>query len=124
VSYPADTVGGTEVVLRTGIIQTIRGDSNMTTITSVRLRALFIISITVVVVLLLLSSAGNAAGEITDTYDYRVKSGDTLWEIAAEHGPEGVDRRRIIAVIERINDLGPSGLQAGQIIEIPVVTSS
>ena len=96
----------------------------MTTTASVRLRALFIISITVVVVLLLLASAGNASGEVTDTYDYRVKSGDTLWEIAAEHGPDGVDRRRIVAVIEKINDLETSGLQAGQVIEIPVVTSS
>jgi len=96
----------------------------MTTIAGVRIRALFIISITVVVVLLLLASAGNATGEITDTYDYRVRSGDTLWEIAAEHGPQGVDRRRIVAVIERINGLSSSVLQAGQIIEIPVVTSS
>jgi LysM repeat protein len=95
----------------------------MTTTASVRLRALFIISITVVVVLLLLASAGSASGEVTDTYDYRVKSGDTLWEIAAEHGPDGVDRRRIVAVIEKINDLATSGLQAGQVIEIPVVTS-
>jgi len=96
----------------------------MATISSVRIRALIIISITVVVVLLLLASAGNAAGEITDTYDYRVKSGDTLWQIAAEHGPEGVDRRRVVAAIERINDLTSSSLQAGQVIEIPVVTSS
>ena len=96
----------------------------MPTITTVRVRALFIISITVVVVLLFLASAGNAAGEITDTYDYRVQSGDTLWEIAAEHGPQGVDRRRVVAAIQRINDLTASTLQAGQVIEIPVVTSS
>ena len=95
----------------------------MTTITSVRVRALFIISITVIVVLLLLASAGNAAGDLTNTYDYRVRSGDTLWEIAAEHGPEGVDRRRVVAAIERINGLTASGLQAGQVIEIPLVTS-
>jgi LysM repeat protein len=96
----------------------------MTTIADVRLRAFFIISITVVVVLLLLASAGNASGEITDTYDYRVKSGDTLWEIAADHGPEGVDRRKVVAAIERINGLSSSILQAGQVIEIPVITSS
>jgi LysM repeat protein len=96
----------------------------MTTIINVRVRAFFIISITVVVVLLLLASAGNAAGEITDTYDYRVQSGDTLWEIASEHGPNGVDRRRIVSAIQRINDLTTSELQAGQIIEIPVITSS
>ena len=96
----------------------------MATIASVRLRALIIISITVAVVLLLLASAGNATGEVTDTYDYRVKSGDTLWEIAAEQGPDGVDRRRIVAVIEKINGLTTSDLQAGQVIEIPVVTPS
>lgn len=96
----------------------------MTAITSVHVRALFIISITVVVVLLLLTSAGNASGEITDTFDYRVKSGDTLWEIASEYGPDGVDRRRVVDAIERINDLATSSLQAGQVIEIPVITSS
>ncbi len=96
----------------------------MATITGVRIRALFIISIMVVVVLLLLASAGNASGEITDTYDYRVQSGDTLWEIAAEHGPEGVDRRKVVAAIKRINDLTSSNLRAGQVIELPVVTSS
>jgi nucleoid-associated protein YgaU len=124
VSYPVDIVGRKRAVLPTGTARTIRGGSNMTAITSVRIRALFIISITVVVVLLLLASASNASGDITDTYDYRVKSGDTLWEIAEEHGPEGVDRRKVVAAIERINDVTASSLQAGQVIEIPVITSS
>lgn len=95
----------------------------MTMTTSARLRAFSIISITVIVVLLLLASAGNATNEVTDTFDYRVKSGDTLWNIAGEFGPQDADRRRIIAVIERINDVDASTLMAGQVIEIPVVSS-
>jgi len=95
----------------------------MATTTGVRIRALFIISITVVVMLLLLASAGKASADLTDTIDYRVKSGDTLWEIAAEYGPDGVDRRRIVASIEKINDVSAETLQAGQVIEIPVAGS-
>jgi len=95
----------------------------MTMTTSARLRAFSIISITVIVVLLLLASAGNATNDVTDTFEYRVKSGDTLWNIAGEHGPQDVDRRRIVAVIERINDVDASTLMAGQVIEIPVVSS-
>ena len=95
----------------------------MTITNSARIRALSIISITVVFVLLLLASASHATGEITDTYDYRVKPGDSLWRIAESHGPEGQDVRAVIATIERINDLDGAGLQAGQVLEMPVITS-
>jgi Tfp pilus assembly protein FimV len=96
----------------------------MTTITNARIRAFIIISITVAIVLLLLASAGNATNQATQTREYRVQLGDTLWEIAAEHGPEGVDRRRVVDAIERINGVDPATLQAGQVIEIPVIPSS
>lgn len=95
----------------------------MTLVTSARIRALSIISITVIVVLLFLSSAVQATGEITETTDYRVKSGDTLWQIAQTHGPEGSDTRRIIVVIEKLNDIDGGALRAGQVIEIPVLSS-
>ena len=54
----------------------------MTITNSARIRALSIISITVVLVLLLLSSASHATGEVGETFDYRVKPGDTLWAIS------------------------------------------
>ena len=94
----------------------------MTTATSARIRALSIISITVMVVLLLLASASHATGEVTETFDYRVKPGDTLWEIAETHGPDGRDIRAIVSTIERINDLEGAMLQAGQVIELPLVS--
>ena len=88
---------------------------------SARLRALSIISITVMVVLLLLASASYATGEVTETFDYRVRPGDTLWSIAGDFGPDGQDRRAVIATIERINDLDGGVLQAGQVLEIPSI---
>ena len=95
----------------------------MTITNSARLRALSIISITVVFVLLLLASASHATGEVTDTHEYRIQPGDTLWEIAQDHGPEGRDVRAIVATIERINGHDGEVIQAGQVIEIPVVSS-
>lgn len=95
----------------------------MTLIYSARIRALSIISITVIVVLLFLSSAVQATGQVTETADYRVKPGDTLWQIAKTHGPEDADTRRIVAVIEKINEIDGGRLQAGQVIEIPVASS-
>ena len=92
----------------------------MTLITSARFRALSIISITVIVVLLFLSSAVQATGQVTETAEYRVKPGDTLWQIAQTHGPDNTDTRRIVAVIEKLNQIDGAILQAGQIIEIPL----
>lgn len=94
----------------------------MTIASSARIRALSIISITVMVVLLLLASASHATGEVTDTFEYRVKPGDTLWHIAQTHGPEGRDVRAIVSTIERINDLEGGILQAGQVLELPVIS--
>jgi LysM repeat protein len=94
----------------------------MTLITSARSRALTIISITVIVVLLFLSSAVQATGQVTETTDYRIKSGDTLWSIARTHGPDNADTRRIVAAIEKLNQIDGGRIQAGQVIEIPVAT--
>ena len=94
----------------------------MTSIASTRLRALSIISITVVVILLLLASAVQATPDPTETTSYRVRGGDTLWQIAAEYGPDGMDRRAVVSVIERLNEIDAGALQVGQVIEIPIVT--
>jgi LysM repeat protein len=96
----------------------------MTTAQSARIRALSNISIMVVIMVLLLASASYATGQITETLDYRVKPGDTLWQIAEDHGPDGADRRAIVATIDKINDLDGGVLQAGQVLVIPVVPTS
>jgi LysM repeat protein len=94
----------------------------MTLVTSARVRALSIISITVIVVLLFLSSAVQATGQVAETTDYRVKPGDTLWNIARTHGPENADTRRIVAAIEKLNQIDGGSILAGQVIEIPVAS--
>jgi nucleoid-associated protein YgaU len=93
----------------------------MTSIASARIRALSIISITVVVMLLLLASAVQATPDPTHTTSYRIRGGDTLWQIAADYGPDGMDRRQVVSVIERLNDLDAGSLQVGAVIEIPVI---
>ena len=45
-----------------------------------------------------------------------VKSGDTLWAIAAQLAPDQ-DRRQVVALLERRN--GGSQLQAGQLLIVP-----
>jgi LysM repeat protein len=95
----------------------------MTLITSARFRALAIISMTVIVILLFLSSAVQATGQITDTTDYRVMPGDTLWHIAQRYGPEGADVRRVVAAIEKLNQIDGGNLQSGQVIAIPAPPS-
>jgi LysM repeat protein len=94
----------------------------MTSITSARIRALSIISITVVVILLLLASAVQATPDPAATTTYRVRGGDTLWQIAAEYGPDGMDRRDVVSIIERLNELDTGYLQIGQVLEIPIAS--
>lgn len=47
-----------------------------------------------------------------------VQPGQTLWDIAERHAPEGMDPRVYVAALEEANDLGPV-LQAGARIRLP-----
>jgi LysM repeat protein len=90
---------------------------------SVRTRALVIISTTAVALVLLLSSAVQATGAgplPVESVDYRVLAGDTLWDIAREHGPEGADPRAVVHTIQEMNELEGSVIQPGQVLSIPV----
>ena len=58
------------------------------------------------------SSEGAGAGE-----PYRVRPGDTLWSIAAEHYRG--DPRQGVWELRRENGLGGAALQPGQILRLP-----
>ena len=58
------------------------------------------------------AASSTAAPPAVDTLRYRVRSGDTLWEIARSHGTT-VDHLR------QINNLSHSRLYAGQVIDVP-----
>ena len=50
---------------------------------------------------------------------YRVRPGDTLWDLARrEVGPEG-DPRPLIADIRALNDLSSPALRPGQVLAVP-----
>ena len=54
----------------------------------------------------------------TERYDYRVKPGDTLWDIASEYAPKGTDKREYIFNIKKDNGLKTSVLHPGMVLEI------
>ncbi|MFD1270344.1 LysM peptidoglycan-binding domain-containing protein [Paenibacillus motobuensis] len=45
--------------------------------------------------------------------------GDTLWEIASEHKPQGKDIRKYIDSIKRVNGKHVSSIQAGEVLVLP-----
>ncbi len=47
-----------------------------------------------------------------------VQPGDTLWDLAERHAPEGMDHRVYVDFLVRANDIGPV-LQAGTKIRLP-----
>jgi LysM repeat protein len=86
-----------------------------------RARALVIISTTVVALVLLLATAVYAfTGPVpAGGVDYRVRAGDTLWDIAADHTEPGGDVRRGVALIQEMNELDGSLIRAGQVLVVP-----
>jgi LysM repeat protein len=78
-----------------------------------------IISIVVLAVLLLASAVQANGGEAPSTIDYRVRSGDTLWSIAQEHGDHSGDVRATVHEIRGLNGLDGSTIRAGQVLLVP-----
>ena len=52
--------------------------------------------------------------------EVRVQSGDTVWDLALEFGPQDEDVRRVVKRICRINGIEPEELQPEQILQIPL----
>ncbi|WP_158442412.1 LysM peptidoglycan-binding domain-containing protein [Paenibacillus pini] len=48
-----------------------------------------------------------------------VVSGDTLWQIALTHKPEGMDTRAYINLIKRSNGMSSSSVNAGEVLILP-----
>lgn len=51
----------------------------------------------------------------------QVKSGDTLWNIAAEYGPDNQDIRQTVYEICKYNNVSADTLMAGQYITVPEI---
>lgn len=63
---------------------------------------------------------GNvASGEIREPRTVVVTPGDTLWAMATEHAPRGMDRRDYLYEVLKANDLTSSLVYPGQEIVLP-----
>jgi len=51
--------------------------------------------------------------------EVQIISGDTLWDLAKEYGPNDRDVRKVIHAICEINDISADDIQPGQSILIP-----
>jgi len=101
----------------------------MSRLTVIPSRVLIVISTIVVALVLLLASSVQATGELLEitevqTAEYKVRSGDNLWDIAADHTPDGRDVWTTIESIKRMNDINGSVIQPGQVLEIPLASAS
>ena len=56
--------------------------------------------------------------EVEQWQTYKVRSGDTLWDIVPHK--DGYDIRDLIQVVHEYNELTSSGLEEGDVIELPV----
>ncbi|MGC2872971.1 cell division suppressor protein YneA [Ihubacter sp. rT4E-8] len=89
-----------------------------------RFRFTLFITITILCIFTVMSTLigfNTVSSSAMDQYhQVKIQSGDTLWEIAAEYGPEDADVRRIIHEICDINEISADSLEAGQTIIVPV----
>ena len=99
----------------------------MTISASARTRVVVLLTAVAVALVLLLAVTAAARAGGTPAPDepaafvtHTVRSGDTLWEIAGVHAPQGADLRDFVFDLKQVNGLASSGLQPGQILLIPV----
>jgi hypothetical protein len=53
-----------------------------------------------------------------NTFEYTVSPGETMWEIAEEYCPEGMDKREYIYKVEKINNINAGDLSVGQTVTL------
>lgn len=55
-----------------------------------------------------------------ETREVVVRSGDTLWGIARDYGPAGVDVRQTVDWIRRNNGMSDATVYPGQVLKVPI----
>lgn len=84
---------------------------------------IILLGLVLLVLLLFLGVAAAVTPPSADTEEwertsYHVRRGDTLWGIAQEHCPDGVDYREWIDKVCEVNDLSDGWIYEGQDITI------
>ncbi|WP_432409545.1 LysM peptidoglycan-binding domain-containing protein [Wukongibacter sp. M2B1] len=90
-------------------------------------RKRFMLSMTIIMIILffLISNVfalvNRAEGYEAPKYkEIVVKGGDTIWELARDHGPKNIDIRKTVHEIGRINNLHNYDVFPGQIVKVPI----
>lgn len=65
------------------------------------------------------AASGGVEGAHSNFDTYTVVAGQTLWEIATQVGPSGVDPQLVVKQILELNGLTSSAVAAGQQILLP-----
>ncbi len=89
---------------------------------SVRRRSAVLAAVAVAAVLAVLGTVGMAAAgsdDLTVAGHVVLQPGETLWDIATRSAPAGVDPRRQLEDIRRVNGFGPGALDAWTVVLIP-----
>jgi hypothetical protein len=88
-----------------------------------RTRAVALAAIVASVLLALSGVAGaafvSASGELEVAGHVVLQPGETLWDVAVRSAPAGVDPRRQLDDLRRINGFGPGALDAWTVVLIP-----
>jgi LysM domain len=62
---------------------------------------------------------GGEAGEEVPSIHAVVQPGDTIWDIAAPHVPEGMSLQDYVAEVLLLNDVDPAALEPGSVLDLP-----
>ena len=82
---------------------------------SVTMMVILCLVLLVVSILVLNWAAGSTMDSVEwEKETYRVRSGDSLWEISGEYCPDSVDRREWINEVRDLNGLKGNTIRAGQ----------
>lgn len=80
-----------------------------------------------IMLLIIITAVGTAIGSYnaesltkTSYFEIKIKTGDTLWNLAQEFGPDNKDTREIIYKICKLNDITPEEIYPGQTLLIPI----
>lgn len=81
---------------------------------------IFLLLVLVVVSVLLLNHAFQPTMDAIEWQEgtHQVQAGDSLWDIAGDYCPDGVDRREWVDEIQALNGLENSDIHPGQEITV------
>lgn len=63
--------------------------------------------------------AAQEGGETGPNIRAVVQPGDTIWDIAAPHVPEGTSLQDYVAEVLLLNDVDPAALEPGSVLDLP-----